>query len=273
MMDRHIIEALGKTRVVIENGEVIEVGEPQVNYCPLFFKMRGIEEFTPEVVRQNIEFRIKDFGMCTPDRKMRMKDFLSFGVSELLGMSVAHDMLDCAVLVCEGAGTAVVSDPELIQGIGGRISGIVSTTPIGAIIDAIGNDRVLDPSSAAIDQSKGVDLALSLGYRRIGVTVSAASDANDIRKKYGQKVAIFAVHGSGRTLEDAHTLFDTCDVITACGSKSIRAVAKERKIFQVGNKVPIFASSLWGEALLKHRLEVTKIENTTSPEDPPRPLI
>ncbi len=272
-MDKHIIEALGKTKVVIENGKVIEVGEPQVNYCPLFFKMRGIEEFTSDVVRQNMEFRIKDFGMCTPDREMRMKDFLSFGVSELLGMSVARGMLDCAVLVCDGAGTAVVSEPELIQGIGGRISGIISTTPIEAIIDTIGRDRVLDPSTAAIDQLRGVDLALKLGFKRIGVTISAASDASSIRKKYGQKVAIFAVHGSGRTLEDADTLFDNCDVITACGSKNIRAVAKERKLFQVGNKVPIFASSLWGEMLLKHRLEVTKIENITSPEDPPRPLI
>lgn len=65
-MDRHIFEALGKTRVVVENGKVVEVGEPQVSYCPLFYKKRGIEEFTPDVVKENIEFRIKDFGMCTP---------------------------------------------------------------------------------------------------------------------------------------------------------------------------------------------------------------
>ncbi len=272
-MDRHVFEALGKTRVVIENGRVTEVGEPQLTYCPLFYKVKGIKELTPEVVRKNIEFRIKDFGMCTPNRQMRMKDFLSFGVSELLGMSVAEGMLDCAVLVCDGAGTAVVSEPELIQGIGGRISGIVETSPIKEIIDTIGNDRVLDPSTAAIDQVKGVDLAFRLGFERVGVTISPASDAYEIRKRFGQKVAIFAVHNSGRSLEDAHTMFDVCDIITACGSKNIRAVAKDRMLFQTGNKVPIFASSLWGEALLKHRLEVTKIENVTSPEDPPRPLI
>ncbi|MGD1060890.1 MAG: DUF2099 family protein, partial [Methanomassiliicoccales archaeon] len=70
MDDRHVIEALGRTRVVIENGRVTEVGEPQVIYCPLFYKKRGIEELTSDIVRQNIEFRIQDFGMCTPDRQM-----------------------------------------------------------------------------------------------------------------------------------------------------------------------------------------------------------
>jgi hypothetical protein len=66
-MSRHVIEALGKTRVVIEDGKVIEVGEPMVKYCPLFYKHRGIEEITPEIVRKNVEFRIKDFGMCSPE--------------------------------------------------------------------------------------------------------------------------------------------------------------------------------------------------------------
>lgn len=202
-----------------------------------------------------------------------MKDFLSFGVSELLGMAVADKMLDAAVIVCEGAGTVVVSDPELIQGIGGRISGIVSTTPIPAIIDAIGPDHVLDATNATIDQVRGVELALSLGYKRIGVTISSAQDSYNIRQALGQKVAIFAVHGSGRTLEDANTLFNTADIVTACGSRNIRSLAKDSKLFQVGNKVPIFAASLWGETLLRRRLEVTKVDNVTSPEDPPRPLI
>jgi putative methanogenesis marker protein 8 len=202
-----------------------------------------------------------------------MKDFLSFGVSELLGMAVADKMLDCAVIVCEGTGTVVVSEPDLVQGIGGRISGIVFTTPIPEIIEAIGRDHVLDPAKATIDQVKGIELARSLGYKKIGVTISSAQDSHEIRNAYGQKVVIFAVHGSGRTFEEANTLFDTADVITACGSKNIRAVAKDRLLFQVGNKVPIFAASLWGEVPLQRHLDLTKKVNVTSPEDPPRPLI
>ena len=122
-MGKHVIEALGKTRVVIEEGKVTEVGEPQVDYCPLFAKHRGIQKITPDIVRENVEFRIRDFGMCTESRKMRMKDFLSFGVSELMGMALTKGIIDCTVIVCEGAGTVIVTDPELAQGIGGRISG------------------------------------------------------------------------------------------------------------------------------------------------------
>ena len=54
----HIIELLGKTRVVVEDGKVIEVGEPEIDWCPLFAKIRGIQKITPEEVRKNMEFRI-----------------------------------------------------------------------------------------------------------------------------------------------------------------------------------------------------------------------
>ena len=58
-MDEHVIEALGKTRVVVRDGKVVEVGEPKISYCPLFDKHRGIKEITSETVRKNIEFRIQ----------------------------------------------------------------------------------------------------------------------------------------------------------------------------------------------------------------------
>ncbi len=253
-MDRHVIEALGRTKVVIKDGKVVEVGKPEVEYCPLFAKVR-------------------DFGMCTPERKMRMKDFLSFGVSELLGMAVDRGMLDAVVLVCEGAGTAVVSDPSLVQGIGGRVSGIVETSPIPEIIDVIGKDMVLDPKRAGIDQYEGTRLAFVRGFKRVGVTVASAADARRIRDEFGQQVAIFAVHTTGRTAEEAETFFDTCDIITSCASKAVREKAKEKALLQVGNKVPIYASSLWGEMLLKVRLVMLKSANVTAPEDPPRPLL
>lgn len=43
--DKHVIEALGKVRVVIKNGEITEIG-PQVGveYCPMFHAMHGIKK-------------------------------------------------------------------------------------------------------------------------------------------------------------------------------------------------------------------------------------
>jgi len=77
------MEALGKARVVIEDGQVVEVGEPIIKYCPLFKKHRGIQELNEETIRENIEFRIKSFGMCTESRKTRMRDFLNFGGGDI----------------------------------------------------------------------------------------------------------------------------------------------------------------------------------------------
>lgn len=36
MVDEHVIEALGKTRIVVRNGKVVEVGESRLTYCPIF---------------------------------------------------------------------------------------------------------------------------------------------------------------------------------------------------------------------------------------------
>ncbi len=272
-MDRHVIEALGKTKVVIENGKVTYVGSPEVEYCPLFFKHRGIVKITPEVVRENVEFRIKDFGMCAPHRKLRMKDFLSFGVSELLGMTVSKSILECAVIASDGAGTVVIDDPETIQGIGGRISGMVETSPIPEVIEGIGPARVLDSKTAKIDQVDGVAKAIDMGYRTIGVTVASAQDAALIREEYGCKVAIFAVHTSGLSRTEAEVLFDVSDIITACASQAVRERAKERSLMQVGNKVPIYAASPLGVAILEARVQQINFQKSSEEEDPPRPLI
>jgi len=128
-MDEHVIEALGKTRIRVKNGKVVEVGEPKIDYCPIFDKYRGVKKFTPETVKENIEFRMKDFGMCTKDRTVRMKDFLSFGVSEILSTLIIEGEIDCVVSVCEGCGTVILTDPEIIQGTGGRVSGLLCTSP------------------------------------------------------------------------------------------------------------------------------------------------
>jgi putative methanogenesis marker protein 8 len=274
--DRHIMEAMGMTRIVIEDEKVVEIGQPKLRYCPLFFKYRKIEEITPETIRENIQFRIDDFGMCSPRRKLRMKDFLSFGISEVLAMCVEEDILDCGVIVCDGAGTVVITDPEIIQGIGGRISGLVETSPISEVIDAIGEERVLDPSSAKIDQVDGVKLARKLGNERIGVTVARADDAQSIREICGNDVVIFAVHTTGVSHDEAGILFDNCDVITACASRPIREIGKKRSLYTVGTKIPICAATEVGASIMRRRMEkVGKIRSKENTEetDPPRPLL
>jgi len=271
--DRHVMEVLGLSRVVVENGVVVDVSEPRVNFCPLFYRHRGIEKLTKESIRENVEFRIRDFGIFTERREMRMKDFLSFGISELMSMCVTKGILDCSVCVCDGSGTAVVEDPEIIQGIGGRISGMVETTPLQNVIDAIGRDRVLDPKTARIDQVAGARKAWEMGYRKIGVTVVKGNDAALLRKEFGDDVLLFAVHTSGVTEEDAKMLYDNCDVATACASKHMWHFGQKLGAMQVGTKVPVFAITDKGKEICDIRLKQINKEAKSGPDDPARPLI
>jgi putative methanogenesis marker protein 8 len=276
-LDEHVIEALGKSKIVIRDGKIVKIGDPQIHYCPLFEKYRGIKKLTPTTIEENIKFRIEDFGMCTPHRILKMKDFLSFGISETLSTLLEDKIIECAVIVCEGAGTVIINDPELVQGIGGRISGFTSTSPIQKIIDEIGRDNVLLPEEAEIDQVEGVLKAIDLGYEKIAVTITSAKHAKKIReieKQYGDvNIYIFAVHTTGISEEDADGLFRYCDVITACASKSLRKIADKDKVFSVGASIPIYGVSKDGKDFLKRRIK--KIGGLREKKDAkiPDPLI
>ena len=271
-MTRHVMEALGKARIVIEDGKVVDIGEPKVKYCPLFKKYRNIDEFNEHTIRENMEFRISSFGMCTQSRQTRMRDFLSFGISELLSMALSKKILSAAVIAADGTGTCVIDDPEIVQGLGGRISGIVETEPIESVISEIGADRILDPVRTPIDQFAGVSKAFAMGCDKVGVTVAYADDAELIRNAFGRSVAIFAVHTTGTSMRDAERMFEYCDVITACASECIREVAKQRALLQAGTKIPVYACTEFGKEIMTAKLKELGKEPATTEDDRPSPL-
>ena len=258
-MSKHIIEALGLSQITIEDGKVIDVTEPQVEYCPLFDHHRGIKKLTKEVIAENIQFRIDDFGMCTPNRQLRMKDFLNFGISEIMCTLLDENEIDSVVMVLEGCGTIIVTEPELVQGIGGRVSGLVKTSPIPELVPEIGEENVLNPETAEINQVEGIRLAISQGYKNIAVTITLARDAeniNELKKEYPDiNIYVFVVHTSKRTPEEARMLFDACDVATGCSSKNMRAIGYEESVKTVGQSIPIFAKTEDGKRFLEMRLK------------------
>jgi putative methanogenesis marker protein 8 len=276
-MDEHIIEALGKTRVRVKDGKVVEVGEPKIDYCPIFDKYRGIKKLTPETVKENIEFRINDFGMCTNDRTVRMKDFLSFGVSEILNTLIVEDEIDCVVSVCEGCGTVILTEPEIVQGTGGRVSGLLSTSPLENVIEEVGSENVLNPENASIDQIKGTLKAIEMGYKKIAVTIVSAEDAKKLRAiERGNrdiKIYIFAAHVSEISKENAETILNNADVVTGCASKYIREIGDEKDFFKAGDSIPIYGVTESGKRFLKMRID--KIGGLNEKKDPkiPDPLI
>lgn len=284
--DRHVMEALGKTRVVVENGKVIEVGQPQTDYCPIFAKVRNIRQFTPESVRSNIEFRIEDFGMFTGGREIEMEIFVGFGASETFMTALSSGLLDSCVTACEGAGTVITSSPTLAQGIGSRISGLVETTPIPELIHRIeeAGGTVLDPVTAALDQVAGVEKAIEMGHRRIGVSVVCAPDVRKMReleKQHDVEIITFGVHVTGMGEDEAKEFISLVDITTGCASRRIRDQIKGHALAQFGTAIPIFAITRRGkEMLLERAKEVTDpiLINTMKlpvlPEEKqPRPLI
>lgn len=264
-MDEHIIEALGKSKVVIKEGKVVEVGEPLIEFCPLFSDHRSIEKLNSEIIKDNLQFRVDDFGMCTKNRQLKMKDYLAFGISETISTLLRENIIDCAVMVCEGCGTVLVDSPELSQGVGGRVSGLVKTSPIPEVIENIGSQNVLDTKSASINQVEGANLAIKNGFKKIAITLTMPNDAIELRKIEENllnneetkdiEFYLFAVHTTGISLDDAKIIFDCCDVVTSCASKHLRNIAKEKNSFAVGQSIPIFATSKIGEDFLKLRLD------------------
>ena len=255
--DRHVFETMGKTRVVVENGKVVGVGKPLLKYCPLWAKIRGIKELNEKVIKENVEFRIQDFGMCTVDREVEAEVFVGFGASETFMTALHSGLLDATVTVCEGAGTVVTSNPALVQGIGARLSGVIETTPVEGIIKKI-RDRggeMLDPPR--IDQAAGLQIALELGYERVGVTVSTVADAEKCRA-ISKRAVIFGVHLTGISKTEAEEFCEITDLITACASPHIRERAKEKARLQAGTAIPIFALTPQGKELLLERAKEVK---------------
>ena len=278
--ERHVFECLGKARVVVENGEVVEVGKPLITYCRLWEKIRGIRELNEAAIKENIEFRIRDFGLCTADRIVEMDTFIGFGASETFMTGLRSGLLESTVTVCEGAGTVITANPRLVQGIGARLSGVVETTPVDGIINkiqAIGGE-ILNPPRIA--QVAGLQKALERGYKRVGVTVASVEDAQQCRA-ISEEAVIFGVHLTNISKEEAAKFCEIADLITACASLHIRALAAEKALVQAGTAIPIFALTTKGKELLLERgkeVENPLLLNTMQlpvlPEErQPKPLV
>lgn len=268
-----IMELLGKTRVVAKDEKVVEVGRPMIDWCPLFEKVRGIKEITPEAAAENMEFRMREHGMFTPRRKLEMEVFVGFGASEVMMTAVFRGLIEAAVTVCDGAGTVVTSNPGLIQGMGGWISGLVETDPVPEVIEGI-EERggvVLDPETARIDPVEGAVVAAKT-YSRFAVTVVDADTAERLRRveeDLGVKILIIGAHLTGISKKDAERLLSSADIVTACASRYIRELVDP--LVQVGTAVPLFGLTRWGKEVLVERAK--EVDNPLLINTMPLPVL
>lgn len=281
--DEHVIEAIGRCRIVIQNGQVVEVGDALIRDCPLAKRFAyPIPDIQKESVKANIEHRIKAFGMCSPGREvLDTREFVGFGASELLSFGLHKGLIDAVVLACDGAGTVVVTKPAMVQGIGGRMSGLVSTSPYTEVMDRIERDGgyVLDRDHASIDQLAGVALALVRGFRKIAVTVAQPETAEAIRRIH-PRTLIFGVHVTGLSKPEAEILVNAADLVTSCASKTIREAVKKNALVQAGTAIPIFAMTMAGKILIMEKIRLSTepvlVKSTKLPallDQQPDPLV
>lgn len=271
----HIMEMMGKARVVVKDGKVIEVGIPEVEWCPLFVKLRGVEKMTPDEIRKNMEARISELGMFTENRRLEFETtVVAFGASEIMMSGLTSGFLETTVTACDGAGTVISGNPALVQGIGGRMSGLIETEPIDAVIRGIKErgGTVLDPATATIDPAGGVRKAAELGYKKIAVTIADAETAKKVRKiesESGLDLFVIAVHVTGISREEAQELLDNSDIVISCASKYIRKLAKP--LVQVAAAIPLFALTKKGKELVIERAK--NIESPILINTMPLPVI
>jgi putative methanogenesis marker protein 8 len=153
----------------------------------------------------------------------------------------------------------IVTDPDMVQGIGGRVSGLVSTTPIPALIERVGPQYVLDSKTARIDQVDGVKKAIGMDFKNIAVSIIDGSTAREMiqleKRHPGVNIYTFVVHVTGISKEEAGLVFQHADVSTGCASKYIRAEGAKKAICKVGDSIPIFGISPRGKELIEERIK------------------
>ncbi len=252
----HIMELFGKTRVVVKNGKVVEVGEPVADWCPVFSKVADVQRLTSIEAKKNMEYRIRELGMFTPQRRFDHGVFVNFGVSEIMMTALRRGLIDATVTVCDGAGTVITGDPQLVQGMGALMSGLIETEPIPEIIDRIEEHGgiVLDKGNARIDQTRGLTKACELGYKNIAVSVVAHHEATKLRaieKEQNVNLILIGAHLTGIGRDEALRFIREMDIVTGCASRTLRDLIKP--VLQAGTSVPMFAITQRGKELLLER--------------------
>ncbi len=258
---KHEIYCCG-AKVRIENGKIEVLSDPLIEYCPLHAALYGTDKIDVEAVRRSVEMKISQFGFCSENRVFDDSMVVPYGSSEIIRVCMEKKLLDCAVTVCDGAGTVISWNPSLVQAVGARLNGILKTSPIKSTIRYIKeNDGVvLDEGSAKISQAEGVLKACQLGFKRIAVTVASfySDEILKIRKierENGIKVAIFSVCNTCASREDVEKILAGADVVCAGASRLIREVVGSKALMQLGVTIPVFVLTSLGKSLVLAYLE------------------
>ncbi|RLG60219.1 hypothetical protein DRN87_04490 [Candidatus Geothermarchaeota archaeon] len=259
-MKYHLIRHRGGLFKIYEDLSIEVVEEPRIKYCPAVEFGYGLKEITRENAIENLRFKIEKYGLFTPNRVFDSKLFVPFGASEIISTSLRDGLLDVSITVCDGAGSVITENPDLVQGIGARLTGIVETFPIKETIEYIESNGgiVLDRETAKIDPYETFKKAVELGYRKIAVTVAGFQSETiklirEYESKSDVKAILFIVCNTGVSKEEALNMLDA-DLVWASASKYVREIVGPKSILQIGLSIPVFILSKMGKKLVLNHL-------------------
>jgi putative methanogenesis marker protein 8 len=251
----HEIYCCGACVRISEKG-VRVLTEPLVDHCPLHEAMYGTKHIDREAVRKSVEMKIAGYGFCCKNRTFDAESVVAYGASEMMHVWLEKKLIDCAVVVCEGAGTVITTNGGLVQSIGARLTGIVKTSPVQGIIKRIEAEDgvILDRANARIDQVEGVRRAFDSGFKRVAVSVAGfqakiISEIRRVETSAKANVLIFSVCNT--CLNDADVKhIAKADVVCASASKILRTKIGKKAALQLGATIPVYALTEKGKRLV-----------------------
>jgi putative methanogenesis marker protein 8 len=244
------------SRVKISPKGVEVLTEPLIEYCPLHEALYGTKHVDREAVRKSVEAKISGYGFCCQSRAFDAESIVAYGASEMMHAWLEKGFIDCAVVVCEGAGTVIAAKGTLVQSIGARLTGIIKTSPVQEIIEHIEAEGgvLLNKASARIDQVEGVRRAFDLGFKHVAVTVAgfqakAIGEIKGLEASLKRDVLVFSVCNTCVGNAEVKHIAEA-DVVCASASKLLRTEVGKKALLQLGVTIPVYALTEKGKRLV-----------------------
>jgi len=260
-MRYHLVRHRGGLFKVYENLEIEVIEEPKIKRCPAVEFAYGIKEINIDKAIGNLRYKIEEYGIFTNKRKFDSELFVPFGASEIMSTSLKDGLIDASITVCDGAGNVITENPNLVQGIGARLTGIIKTFPIRETIEYIEKNGgiILDKEKATIDPYKAFKKAVEMKYRKIAISITGydADKISLIRRecaKNNVKAYIFIVCNTGVSKENAEKML-YADLVWASASKYVREIVGPKALLQLGLSIPVFILSKDGKKLVLNHLK------------------
>jgi putative methanogenesis marker protein 8 len=238
---------MGTIARVYEDGSIELLFEPPKElYCPYRRKVYGVKGNCREDVIKVLKLKMSLYGLFTPQRKLDFESRVIFGTSEIISWALGKGVFDCAVVVCEGAGTVITRNPALVQGIGAVMNGILKTYPIVEVIDGIKKRGgiILSEENATIDQVVGALKAIELGCRRIAVSVIGLRcweipELRKLEKKSNVDITVFCTCNT-LTKRDCFEYIEKADYVCTSANTELRKALAGKALLQLGVTIPVY---------------------------------